>query len=204
MNPDWINLNKQFFEKLGKTYESKTITDLEKPIYQTFDTFQEYGRFITNELYFKYTNNEKKWNICITFHNYPATGVAKKEVDNIKKFLSNEKHYAFIKHNTKLDQIFSEFLSKLGKRSFTGVNIPVTTDTFLQGDFVCQVFFKEDYMKEWDRLYKKHKTLDDKALEELFAFISKPTEINVLIVKNAAFAEKIRKDSEKIIQKLEK
>jgi len=204
LNEDWIQSNKQFFEKLGKDYENKAFTDLEKPIYLSFDSLQALQKFLANDFYVKYPNPERKNCACVWKHAYFSVGATEREINNLRKFLTLTRHYALTKYDTALDRFFSDFFTKLGKECYTNVRIPVKNDTFVQGDFVCQIFFPEEILSEWHKIYSKYSKLDEKTLDELFKLIGKKTEINVLIVKNASFADKIRKDCERIIEKLKK
>jgi hypothetical protein len=203
LGAEWIEYNQTFFGKIGKAYKDNVVNDLEKPLHMVFDNLLEFIKFLVNEYYFRYPNPESKSCACIWDFTYPTVFSSQKEIDNLKKFVKFAKHMSISRHDYPLDNIFSHFLEKFGKEAFCGIKMLVAADTFLNGDFICQAFFEEKFLKEWGRLYKKYPELNDQCLQDLFAFSSKPTEINVVIFKNASFADKIRNDCQKLIEKAE-
>jgi hypothetical protein len=202
----WIQQVKRFGGELENNYLKGTAVDYESlnSLHLTFNNYVEFGKFLVNEYFTNFPNKEKKDCVCFWKHCYPLAGISDVEHKNMKKVFSNNVHYGIAKNNTFLDNLFASYLGGLGKRNICGVDFSLHADTFIMGDFICQVIFEPTYYKKMEQIYKNVKSVDAIDFTKLFEFASEKTEINALITKNASLADKLREEARKIYEENKK
>ncbi|MFH1256816.1 MAG: hypothetical protein V1494_06010 [Candidatus Diapherotrites archaeon] len=200
LNKDWISKVRQFSNTLSEVYANNKMDpeNFSGSIHLTFNSMIELGKFLINEYFLKFPNEKNKDCICFWKHHYPITGISETEHENLKKVFTDHMHYGFAKENTFLDRYFASYLTGMGKKNLTGVNFSTTIDTFVQGDFICQVYFESKYYQEFEKMCEETKAQKEVDLPKLFELCAKKTEINVLITKNASLADKLREEAEKV------
>ena len=181
LNEAWIKGVKGLVDGLGDSYSGKVsemqLASLDKPIFLTFENLGSVGVFLVNEFYGgKFSNPEKKDATCLWRHTWPVgVGMSEKEYNHLLKAFQECRHLGVTKENTFLDRYFSDFLEKMGKLTVNNANFSAHEDTFLQGDFVAQVYMPTDVKEEMHGIYLK--------------------------VKNAELANKIRKEGNELFEK---
>ena len=128
--------------------------------------------------------------------------MSEKEYNHLLKAFQECRHLGVTKENTFLDRYFSDFLEKMGKLTVNNANFSAHEDTFLQGDFVAQVYMPTDVKEEMHGIYLKVKNADGVDINGLFTkILMKKAQTNILIVKNAELADKIRKEGNELFEK---
>lgn len=206
INKEWIGQVRKFGSELEDNYSNGNVIDYESlnSLHLTFNNYIEFGRFLINEYFTNFPNKEEKDCACFWKHHYPITGVSDTEHKNMKKIFSNQVHYGIAKENTFLDNLFASYLTGLGKKNICGVNFSLSTDTFIIGNFICQVIFEPDYYKKIERLYRNIKSIEEVDFTKLFEYSSINTEINVLITKNPSLADKLRGEARRLYKENKK
>ena len=92
----------------------------------------------------------------------------------------------------------------MGKKCVNGVDFSAHEDTFVQGDYICQIFYKPAFAEKLDKLYKQIKEIKDMEMKKVLDLLSEPHEIEVLITKNSTMAEKLREEARGIYLKNKK
>jgi len=200
ISKDWISKVKNFGNVLDSKYSNGEIDyeNFNGSIHLTLNNFVDLGRFLINDFFIKFPNEKNKDCVCFWKHHYPATGVSDVEHENMKKIFSTHVHYGLSKCDTFLDKYFGNYLTGLGKKNMCGVDFTTTIDTFIMGDFICHVYFEPSFYKEVEAIYDSAKSQDDVDFAKIFEIVSKKTEINVLITRNASLADKLREEAKEI------
>jgi len=179
-------LESSFREKTGNS-EISTLK---------FNSLVEYGKFLIDS-FLCYPNPENKDCVCSWNHAYPITGVSQEEHETMKLIFGKTTHYSICANRTFLDNMTQEYLSKIGKRAFTG-KLSSKLDTFVTGDYVLQAFLPAEFEKELDELYAKTKSEKDLDMQKLFEFACKNYEITAVISKNQKLADKLRAEAKEL------
>ncbi len=200
---EWISKVKKFSNSLDSKYSNGEIDyeNFNGSLHLKLNNFVELGRFLINDYFTKFPNEDNKDCVCFWKHHYPATGVSDTEHENMKKIFAEHVHYGISKCDNFLDVYFGNYLTGLGKRNISGAEFSTGIDTFIMGDFICQVYFEPGFYKEVEKLYENTQSQDGMDFSKLLELTSKKTEINVLITKNASLADMMRGEAKGIFEK---
>ncbi|GEM_PF-1382407 len=203
----WINNIKRFGESISQTCgKGKTVEQPERPEVATFDSFLELARFILNEFFIEYPNPEKKAHICYCYHNYGPFGLSEKENENYRKIVSGATfHLGITKGNTYFDHWVAKYLTGLGKKCVTGVDFAINEETYINGDYVCQVFLPLEFKQGIDALYNQITSIENIDMQKMFSeLLAKKVNIIAVITKNKILADRLRADGIAIYEKNKK
>lgn len=194
----WVSKVKTFSEKTLESYSKPETKELaSKDILMVpLENFLAGIRFIINDFYSKFPNPEKKPAVCLWEYTCCWVGMGEKEYENLKKMFASCPHYAISKHKTPLDAYFSGFLEKLGKHCYCGIDYNASGDIFVQGDYVCQVYYPAEFRRKMASVYQKTKKAEDFDPDAFFELVSKPYKMSAVVSKNPEFADYLRKNLE--------
>lgn len=198
LDVSWVSKVKTFSEKALESYSKPETKELaSKDILMVpLENFLAAIKFIINDFYSKFPNPEKKPAVCLWEYTCCWVGMGELEYVNLKKMFASCPHYAISKHKTPLDLYFSGFLEKLGKHCFCGIDYNASGDIFVQGDYVCQVYYPAEYRKKLARVYKSTKRAEEFDPDAFFKLVSKPYKMSAVVSKNPEFADYLRKNLE--------
>ena len=198
LNINWVKQVKDFSTKLEKAYiegERESLEDLTKKEYFTksFDSWLEFSRFMVYQFFqFPYEKNQCA---AIVRINYPAIGFSKEDLDKLKEFIFKSNVYAVCKGSTKLDIFLGKAWGAMGANFKLGVGPDRMNDTFVVGDYVCDVYLSERLRTAWSELFNRLTEVEEFNLEEMYKLMfSKDFKVDVVVYKNSEIAEKIRQE----------
>lgn len=199
INGEWIKKIKDFSTSLEHDYADGKKVDYEnsESMHLVFENLIDFAKFMINDFYINFPNKKNKDCLCLWKHVYPLTGLGEKEHLNMKRMLFKQNHYGLTKGNTAIDNLFSDYLKKLGKKNICGVSYPVNNDTFVMGDHICEAIIEPTQCKKIDETYEKIKSTQNLDLNKLFELATEKNEVHALITKNASFADWLRKEAKK-------
>ena len=197
LSEKYISNVKKMGEDIESFYKGDKF-DFNKDVvkYFSLNRYADMCRFVI-DFFFEAPDDRGRDSWCLFKHVYSIVGLTDEEYEKMKKICADVNHCAIAKCGTPMDKYFGEFLEKMGKRVKVGVDYGLDGDFFVCGDFVLQVFLSADLEKEIERIYKT-KVIDGEGLEEMFkSYLSKNTDIGMLIVKDAEFADSLREKARK-------
>jgi predicted transcriptional regulator len=198
LNKDWIDKVKQYTEGLAQDYIANKGKN--KPcdveyLHLEFDTFLDAAKFVINRFYFEYSNPEKKVAVCFSYHIYAPFGMSSEEHENYKSMISQEEHWAVSKADTYLDRQFSNYLLGIGKKCISGADFVVKPETYVQGDYICQMFLPIECRKELDSIYENVTAMDKMKLDHYFdKVLCAKYKVPCIIFKDAKLAQIFREE----------
>lgn len=200
LNKGWIDKIKQFGENLSTDYASASRgSNSTEFVHLSFDCFLEAGKFVLNNLFFDFPNPEKKAAVCFSYHIYPPFGFSSREHENYKKIIQMCEHWALSSRDTYFDRWCSSYLKGIGKTCISGVKFSAREETYLNGDYVCQMFFPPELTTELDKLYENVKAIEDIEVATYFdQILCAKYKIDVIIFKDPKLAELFRQEFYKI------
>lgn len=209
LSKDWIEKIKKFGERLSASYsDEKKIPvnySFDKPLFLTFNSISEIGRFIIFDFHGAFSNPPKEISLCLWNHAWPVISVSDIEYAFLVGLFKCGKYYSLTRSNTPLDKFFTEIVEKAGKHCRINVPYSAQQDTFVHDDIICQVFFPPTLSKQMEKIYSSTKKIDAERLHILFKdFVSKEVRINVIIFKNPELATKLKEEILQIFSKPKK
>jgi hypothetical protein len=211
LNNVWINKVVDYGKILTEKYlnQHEVTSDLIKKVDSgqtvnlVFNQFLHLGQFLINEFSLKFPNPEHKFSICLWEHCWGIFGLSDKEHENLKTLFNKTKHYSVSKQNLFLDKWFNRYLTEMNKIAIGGINFSMPTDTFVQGDYLMQVFLPSELKKNMQEIFEKTNSLNDTAVKEYYdKVLLLKTKIHVIIMKNPELAEGYRNECMKIIEEM--
>ncbi len=204
LNPVWVEqivdyghvLNEKYLNNHELTSDLIRNVNMGKTVNLVFDQFLPMGHFLINDFYLKFPNFEKKPSVCLWKHPYGVFGLDEKEHENIKKIFSLSKHYAICKGNTFLDNWFNKYLIEMGKSCLSGIDFSVPEDSFINGDYLMQVFLPAKLKENIEEIFSKTTSITDTIVKEYYdKFLTLKTKIHLTIMKNPSLTDAYRKES---------
>ena len=198
LNKDWIEQAKKSAETLANDYFSNKgkpkSSDVEY-LHLEFDTFLDAAKFVINRFYFEYPNPEKKVAVCFSYHIYAPFGMSAVEHESYKKMITREEHWAVSKGDTYLDKQFSGYLLGIGKKCISGAEFTVKPETYVQGDYICQMFMPLECKKELDNIYENVKDMDKMKLDRYFdKVLCAKCKVPCIIFRDSKLAQLFREE----------
>lgn len=169
------------------------------PVTIEFTSLVSCIKFIINAFYDSSLNPGRRECACFWKHAYPIVGISKEEHDNLKSMFSRETHINVCGGDTFLDNMMSTYLAKLGKKGATGQKYSPKQDTFVNGDYILQVYFSKEFAAETDKLYRSIKNEQDFDLKTMFEFATKPVRISVLVFRSPNLADSLRNEAKELL-----
>ncbi len=113
----------------------------------------------------------------------------------MKEFFESCDAYAVTPSNTPVDQWCAALWEKAGLRKRLGVKSKYSSDVIAVRDIVIQVFYPRKLLEEIDEEYRSVKDIRKFDADRFFQKVfMQPTKIPVVVLRNAALAEQIKKD----------
>ncbi|MFH1895737.1 MAG: hypothetical protein ABIJ74_04160 [archaeon] len=200
LSVEWIKKIKNFADTLEKCYLSKDSFLLKKVFEQdsysiTLNSSMNFAAFIL-DVFFDYTNPEKKPSICHWWSMYPTFSLSDEQYKRLKEKIENNQYYMLAHNETTLDKSFAENFEKMGAKVKLGVNVPFNPDTIVQGDYVGLIYFEPKFRKDILNYYKLGGLLEKVKINKLLSRLyESKVSINVVVIKNPEIADKIRKQT---------
>lgn len=202
VNPKWVENFKKNAEVLAekviagkKEIDFKNIQEGET-IHLNFKGILEVGWFLVNKI--MVAPNPKKtpgialWRFC-----YSVVGLEEKHLTGLKKACKENKWFAFVEENNKLDHVFGDTLLAYGWKSVKyGVKCATPlSDKMIIGDYIVEITYPSLFRKLWtiqNRLPVK--IIEFNLAKHLLLMREIQPDIEVIITKNAKLAEEYRKE----------
>jgi len=203
-NEHKFTLNKEWLKKFGdylKTLESSQGKDNNGIETLTFNTYNELAKFLVNEFTLnpkRYPNPENKDCMCKWHHAWPIIGMSDTEHLKLKKAFSETTHYCVTESTTFLDRMTMDYVQKMGKKNIISKTFPAQIDTFVQGDYIMQVYFPKEFLEEMEQVFKKTKSEKELSVADLIEFGSKSHKIKATIFKNQELADTLKEEARKL------
>ena len=202
INPKWVEDFKKNAEVLAekvrtgkKEFNLKELEEGET-VHLNFKGILEVGWFLVNGIMIapnpKKTPGIALWRFC-----YSIVGLEEKHLTGLKKACKENKWYAFIEENNKLDHLFGDTLLSYGLKGIK-YNIKCTTplsDKMIIGDYIAEINYPSLFRKLWaiqNRLPVK--IIEFNLAKHLLLMREIQPDIEVIITKNSKLAEEYRKD----------
>ncbi|MGI6589915.1 MAG: hypothetical protein ACOX1V_04630 [Candidatus Iainarchaeum sp.] len=190
INQEWVEKVKKAFENIKIDSKKNDIEDKVKIYY--LPNYSVFARFIIN-LAYSFIGKDETPGICIMKHSWPALGLEEEYIQKMNKFLKANTYYDLTENSTPLDCAFAKTLEKMGKKIIVGSKISFPYDLVCKGDSIIQIIFEKQFAEVYDKIYKKHKQLDENAINDILQeIVSKSTNIQVIQSTNKKFAEELR------------
>ena len=193
----WIKSIITLSRQIEHNYSNNESLDFEKEITQkSFDNWISMGRFLIFVFKVDCPNPENKPLICNWIHVWPVMTFSSEEIKRIEELHQKVPHYHLSPNNTLFDQTLSEWIQKMDlKYSKTGVDIRLQSDIIVNGDFIAQIFYPDEFQKIINIFYAKTTDMKNLNFTLLQKIATQKTEIRVVIIKNSELADQIRKQS---------
>jgi hypothetical protein len=138
---------------------------------------------------------KEKPTMCLQWkHFWIPLFLDKKVYSRLKDFINQVEFYFAVTSNTPVDKWCHEFWSKNNVNSAYGVGDSGISDHVVLGDFIMQIFYPKEIMKEMDEIFSSAKKIHDIKPQKLFEHIfERKTTIPVTITKNPVLADQLRK-----------
>ncbi len=201
-----VRINKEWVEKLAKLTEQLQNQKDYKTVSSTiqkfeYNTFSEFGKAILRE-WMKIQNPNNLTSFCILNHAWPLMSMDKEDWTLFQKLFTNEKFYGIISNSTQLDIAFEKPFETFGKRVIVDPTLNLEYDLIIIGDSITQVYFEKSFKQEHDKLFRKYKKLDEKAVRALTEhFLINKTRIVALLITDPQLAELNRRNALSIVEK---
>lgn len=202
INPKWIEDFKKNAEDLAEKVKSgKKEFDLRElgegeTIHLNYKGILEVGWFLVNKI--MVAPNPKKtpgialWRFC-----YSVVGLEEKHMTGLKKACKENKWYAFVEENNKLDHVFGDTLKSYGLKEVK-YNVKCATplsDKMIIGDYIAEITYPSLFRKLWaiqNRLPVK--IIEFNLAKHLLLMREIQPDIEVILTKNSKLAEEYRKE----------
>ncbi|QQR92499.1 MAG: hypothetical protein IPJ89_05125 [Candidatus Iainarchaeum archaeon] len=203
LNSDWIKNIQNIASSIAKNYNNNESLDFEKEIIQlNFQSWISVGRFGSFTFKDDFPNPLGKPIVTCWMHVWPVSTVSAEESKHLIEQAIREKAglYCLTNHNTPLDQLFADWIGKMGRKNVLGAEIPLDHDYIIRGDHIAHIYYENSFRKKLDNFYQKNvdvKNIDYQRLQEL---ATERTLIQVIIIKNRQFAETLRSEALKFFK----
>ena len=198
LNVEWARNLKRFGENVESRYIGKNLprfADLQEgeSITIAFDTYLQYCYWGLQETYLVGLSNPRCVGLGWLRHVWPIVNISQEQFEIFKRVMSVGEHYVVCSGNTPLDRVLAGFLMKFKKKVKLGAHFDALADYYLVDDYIIQVYFSPKTLRELDRIYAKTKSLEGKAVAELYDFISSNrSSVQVVLMNDAGLSKKIR------------
>jgi hypothetical protein len=201
LNSAWIGSIKKFADNIESAYENNNKINLEELMKKevvslNFSGILGLAKFLLG-IWVDYPNPEKKPCICLWRNVYSIIGLRDGDYEKLKTAFKEQPYYIISQEDNLLDRMFADTLRKLGAKNFVfGVSCTTAlSDFWVIGDYCMIISYPSELRKAWHKQNKIPKNVND---FDLHAHISvmrdERPKINVIISKNAGFADEIRKE----------
>jgi len=190
INKDWITKGSAIFEKIKSNSHNQQTTENVKVKY--FNNYSSFSKYIINSAK-DLPNPENRPCICIMKHSWVPLGLEEEDFKKITNFLKENQYYDLTTNSTPLDLAFAKTLEKMGKNVIVGSKIKYPYDLLCKGDTIIQIIFDKKYSEDYDKIFKKHKKLDENSMKDIIdKLVSVQTQIQVTEIKNEELSKKIQ------------
>jgi len=211
-----IQINKEWVNAFNKNAEiiTKSTLNGEKQINLNnmadgetlqlkFSGILEVGWFLVDKLMVapnpKNTLGIALWRFC-----YSIVGLEEKHLTGLKKACKQNKWYAFVEENNKLDHVFGDTLVSYGLKDIKyGIKCATPlSDKMIIGDYVAEIIYPSLFRKLWSIQNRLPVKVIEFNLGKHFLLMrDNQPEIELIITKNPKMAEEYRKEYIKLIKK---
>lgn len=196
LHPEWIQNITKLSNQISQAYANNQVLDFEKEIIQlTFTSWINAGRFGAFTFKTECPNPQRKPIVTCWLHVWPVSTVSAEESKQLLEQVRNGHDlYCLCPNNTPLDQLFADWIGKMGRKNILGANLNLNHDYIIVGDHIAQIYYEEKFRKKIDSFYKKNtdiKNIDYQKMQEL---ATERTNIQAIVIKNAQLAERLRNE----------
>lgn len=198
INEKWLGRIRELGESMSRAYEKgPSSLDGKKEVESlAFHTVFDMYKFILDMSQEIQKMCMKEDDICATHfrHMWWTLVGAEKEHNQFRGILTRTKnHYFACRGDTFADRMIAKFYTSAGAaRVKTGVECAQDCDMMAAGGHVIQIYLPEDVKKAFDEVYGNFQNLSEDDLKRFYdSLLHRKTDINVVIIKNPAVAEKI-------------
>lgn len=196
LHPEWIQNITKLSNQISQAYANNQVLDFEKEIIQlNFSSWLNAGRFGAFTFKTECPNPQKKPIVTCWLHVWPVSTVSAEESKQLLEQVRNGHDlYCLCPNNTPLDQLFADWIGKMGRKNILGANLNLNHDYIIVGDHIAQIYYEEKFRKKIDSFYKKNtdiKNIDYQKMQEL---ATERTNIQAIVIKNAQLAERLRNE----------
>jgi len=187
ISKDWIYNLENFTKSLKSLNNQAGLV--------TVYCYDSFGKFVSAIIRFVHdAPNEKKLEgVCLTKHAWPPIGLSKQDYELLTKLLSETKYYDVSTRKSPLGEAFAKTLEKMGKTVKVGSKLNNQLDFICKGDDTFEVSFEKDLQDQMERIFKKHKTLDENAINDvLMNIMTKKTLIKIIHTHSSEYAKELR------------
>lgn len=199
LNREWIKKSKELSLQLESTY-SNPANKTQKEIGNfEFNTLYESDMFLLDYIISRLPEKKEamawQWS-----HYWIPLFISMKEYQKINEIKDNFEIYSVVRGKSAVDKWCSDFWNKNGSKTDFGKNFKASTDTIVFREYVIQAHYPTELSKKLDKFFNKAKKIEDIDVTKLFQtiFLDK-TKIIMTINKNKELAERIKKETKKIL-----
>lgn len=190
INDDWIDTIYTISSKLKNNRENNIQPNQSQTKTYTFDNFVDAGKALIK--FGLETPHNNKTSVTLFHHAWPFVGMSKIDYERLQE-IGKLPFYDIIVNDTKLDKLFANILSGVGKKVKVGIDIGIPFDFLIKGNITLQIHFTKEFTKEYYSIFKKYQKLESLEIGDLFQKVMfLKTKITFIEIEDTELAERLR------------
>ncbi|MDP2666334.1 MAG: hypothetical protein Q8P05_02435 [Candidatus Diapherotrites archaeon] len=199
---NWIQNVLKISNAIAQNYSRNEPLDFDKDVIQLhFTSWLNAGRFGSFTFKNEFPNPEHKPILSCWMHVWPVSTVSAEESRILLEQSKREKGlFCVCPNNTPLDQLFADWIGKLGRKHILGVDMKLDHDYVIKGDHIAQFYYPKSFLEKVDLFYRDNtdiKNIDYQKLQEL---ATEKTNIHTIVIRNKELAEAKRNELLELFQ----
>lgn len=191
IDDDWIDTIYTISSKLKSNKENNIKPNQSQTKTYIFDTFVDAGKALIK--FGVETPHNTKSSVALFHHAWPFVGMSKIDYERLQE-IGKSPFYDIIVNDTKLDKLFANILSGVGKKVKIGIDIGIPFDFLIKGNTTLQIHFTKEFTKEYYSIFKKYQKLESLEIGDLFQKVMfLKTKITFIEIEDSELAENLRK-----------
>lgn len=203
INPEWVEKLRTYVGGLsGEETHEPLEAELEqkKVVFRNYDKPMGVGRFCVNE--FLQLPSKGLETICFWYHMWPFIAFSDEEVEVMKEIFSRNQYVLLSEFDTPMDIFAKNFFEGIDGRVVLGIPLSFEFDVVVHGDYVGYFHFDLGMKRNWDRMCRLNKKFEKINLVNFLKPISMMKfPVDVVVVKHASLAAKLREYGKKLAEK---
>lgn len=196
LHPEWIHNITKLSNQISQAYSNNHPLDFDKEIIQlNFSSWLNAGRFGAFTFKTECPNPQKKPIVTGWMHVWPVSTVSAEESKQLLEQASKGHDlYCICPNNTPLDQLFADWIGKMGRKNVLGANLNFDHDYIIVGDHIVQIYYEEKFRKKIDAFYRKNTDIKNIDYQKMQEMATERANIQAIVIKNAQLAERLRNE----------
>ncbi|MFH1586660.1 MAG: hypothetical protein ABID38_02290 [Candidatus Diapherotrites archaeon] len=188
INPEWVERIGNFAKMMQESFASFSNGSGSNNFY--LDSIYNLDSFMV-ELAEKIMSPERQ-TFCIYWSHFWIPLFQKETYRRMREMIEASDSYGISKSSTVLDQWCEKFWTSSKVRMKCGIDLN-TPDFIVYGDFVIQVYYPKEIIKELDKIYSSCNNISEFDMSSMFENVfEKKTKIPITINQNPELAKQLR------------